>query len=169
MKFLERRISQCILPFINCSKFTGKHLCYSLFFNKFAGLRTATLLKKKLWHMCFPVNFTKFLLLWTTASDFTCGVFFIFSIIKNFRHEISRFVRKKFDQWKTGLKHTKEISKQKATFHRIISYLQKNEETTNHDEIQQILDKLISENRIQASGKSDFISTTVDIVLVPET
>ena len=31
----------------------------------------------------------------TTASDFICGVFFIFSIIKNFRLEKSRFVRKK--------------------------------------------------------------------------
>ena len=30
-------------------KFTGKHLCQSLF------------LKKRLWHRCFPVNFVKFL------------------------------------------------------------------------------------------------------------
>ena len=28
------------------AKFTGKHLCQSLFFNKVAGLRPATLLKK---------------------------------------------------------------------------------------------------------------------------
>ena len=33
----------------------------SLFFNKVAGLRPATLLKKKLWHSCFPVNFAEFL------------------------------------------------------------------------------------------------------------
>ena len=45
----------------NFAKFTGKHLCQSLFFNKVAGLRPATLLKKKLWHSCFPVNFGKFL------------------------------------------------------------------------------------------------------------
>ena len=38
-----------------------KHLCQSIFFNKVAGLRSATLLKKKLWHRCFPVNFAKFL------------------------------------------------------------------------------------------------------------
>ena len=31
-----------------------------LFFNKVAGLRPATLLKKRLWHSCFPVNFAKF-------------------------------------------------------------------------------------------------------------
>ena len=45
----------------NFAKFTGKHLCHSLFFNKVAGLRRATLLKKRLWHGCFPVNFAKFL------------------------------------------------------------------------------------------------------------
>ena len=33
----------------NFTKFTGKHLYQSLFFN-----RPATLLKKKLWHRCFP-------------------------------------------------------------------------------------------------------------------
>ena len=33
----------------------------SRFFNKVAGLRPATLLKKRLWHRCFPVNFTKVL------------------------------------------------------------------------------------------------------------
>ena len=44
----------------NIAKFTGKHLCQSLFFNKIAGLRPATLLKKRLWHRCFPVNFAKF-------------------------------------------------------------------------------------------------------------
>ena len=43
------------------AKFTGKHMCQSLFFDKVAGLRPATLLKKRLWHWCFPVNLTKFL------------------------------------------------------------------------------------------------------------
>ena len=32
-----------------------------LLFNKVAGLRPATLLKRRLWHRCFPVNFAKFL------------------------------------------------------------------------------------------------------------
>ena len=36
----------------NLAKFTVKHLCLSLF---------ATLLKKKLWHRCFLVNFAKVL------------------------------------------------------------------------------------------------------------
>ena len=38
-----------------------KHLCQSLFSNKVTGLRPAKLLKKRLWHKCFPVNFAKFL------------------------------------------------------------------------------------------------------------
>ena len=42
----------------NFAKFTEKHLCQSLFFN---NLRPATLLKKGLWHRCFPVNFVKIL------------------------------------------------------------------------------------------------------------
>ena len=46
----------------NFTKFTVKHLCQSLFLNKVAGLRRATLLKKRLWHRCFPVNFVKFLI-----------------------------------------------------------------------------------------------------------
>ena len=33
----------------------------SLFLNKAAGLRPTTLLKKSLWHRCFPANFVKFL------------------------------------------------------------------------------------------------------------
>ena len=40
--------------FRSLKKFTGKHLCQCL-------LRPATLLKKRLCHRCFPVNFAKFL------------------------------------------------------------------------------------------------------------
>ena len=42
------------------SKFTGKHLSQSFFFNKVASLRPATLLKKRLWKRCFTANFAKF-------------------------------------------------------------------------------------------------------------
>ena len=45
----------------NFTKFIGKHLCQSLFFNKVVRLKPATLLKKRPWHRCFPVNFVKFL------------------------------------------------------------------------------------------------------------
>ena len=47
--------------FKNFAKFTGKHLCQIHFFNKFAGVRPATLLIKSLWHRCSPINFAKFL------------------------------------------------------------------------------------------------------------
>ena len=47
--------------FTSFEKFTGKHLHQSLFFNEVAGLRPVTLLKKRFWHRCFPVNFAKFL------------------------------------------------------------------------------------------------------------
>ena len=52
-------IKKCVLE--NFVKFTGKRLCQSLFFNKVACLRSATLLKTRLWHSCFPVNFEEFL------------------------------------------------------------------------------------------------------------
>ena len=45
----------------NFAKFTGKHRCQTLFFNKVAGLIPATLLKKSLWHKFFTVNFVNFL------------------------------------------------------------------------------------------------------------
>ena len=45
----------------NFAKLIGKHLCQILFFNKVAGLRPATLLKRRLLHRCFPVNFRKLL------------------------------------------------------------------------------------------------------------
>ena len=45
----------------NFSKLRGKHLCQSLFFSKVVNLRSATLLKKRLSHRCFLVDFVKFL------------------------------------------------------------------------------------------------------------
>ena len=46
----------------NFTKFTGKHLCQSLFFNKVAGLRpeTCNFIEKIIWHKIFPENFAKF-------------------------------------------------------------------------------------------------------------
>ena len=44
----------------NFAKFTGKHLRLSHFLNKVARLRPATLLKMRLRHRSFPVNFVKF-------------------------------------------------------------------------------------------------------------
>ena len=56
----------------NFAKFTAKHLCQSLFFNKVAGLRVATLLKKRLCHRCFPVNFAKFLIISILIEHLWC-------------------------------------------------------------------------------------------------
>ena len=42
-------------------KIHRKYLCQRLFFNKVAGVRSATLLKKNIWRKCFPVNYEKFL------------------------------------------------------------------------------------------------------------
>ena len=47
--------------FRNFKKLTGKQLYQNLFFNKVTVLRPATLLKRRLWHKCFPGNFSKFL------------------------------------------------------------------------------------------------------------
>ena len=59
----------------NFTKFTGKHLCQGLFFNIVVGPRPATLLKKRLWHKCFPVDFVKFprtSFLQNTSGDCFC-------------------------------------------------------------------------------------------------
>ena len=44
----------------NFANFTGKHLCWSLFFNKVAGLRACNFIKKRLQHICVPVKSAKF-------------------------------------------------------------------------------------------------------------
>ena len=45
----------------NCAELKGKSKRQSLVFNKVTGLRPTTLLKKRLWHRRFPVNFAKIL------------------------------------------------------------------------------------------------------------
>ena len=59
----------------NFTIFTGKYMCQSLFFNKFAGLGPASLLKKRLQHRSFSCGFCEISKnifstehLWTTAS-----------------------------------------------------------------------------------------------------
>ena len=49
--FIQKQYQSCSIKkgvLRNFPKFTGKHLCQSLFFNKVAGLRPSTLLKKSL-------------------------------------------------------------------------------------------------------------------------
>ena len=47
--------------FLKISQNSQENTCARLFFNKVAGLKAATLLKKRLWYRCFPVNFARFL------------------------------------------------------------------------------------------------------------
>ena len=54
--------------------YTVRSRCQSLFFNKVAGLWSTTLLKKRLWHRCFLVNFGKFL--WAPFLQNTSSVCF---------------------------------------------------------------------------------------------
>ena len=49
-------------------KFNGKRLYQSLFFNKIAGLQPVTSLKKRFWHSCFPINFTKYFYCWLLSQ-----------------------------------------------------------------------------------------------------
>ena len=64
----------------NFAKFTEKHLYQSLFFNNVPGLKPATSLKKRLWHVfsCgFCKNFRNTFLrehLWKTASEQTVSL-----------------------------------------------------------------------------------------------
>ena len=39
--------------------FIGKHLCWSLFLTKFAGLQAGNFITKRLQHRCVPVNIVK--------------------------------------------------------------------------------------------------------------
>ena len=76
--FLQKQLLEVIYKksvLKNFAKLTGKHLFQNLFFNKVAGLRPATLLKKRLWNRCFPINFAKFLgspFYRTTPGDCFC-------------------------------------------------------------------------------------------------
>ena len=50
------------MVFLEILQHSQENTCARIsFFNKFADLRPATLLKKRLWHRCFTVNSTKFL------------------------------------------------------------------------------------------------------------
>ena len=61
IKHFRQMLLLISMIYFNFVKFTGKHLCQSLFFDKVAGLRPATIIKKRLWHRCFSVNFVTFL------------------------------------------------------------------------------------------------------------
>ena len=74
----------------NQVKFTEKHLCQSLFFNNVACLKPAYLLKKRLWHRYFPMNFAKFLRtpFFKTSGGCFCTYIFAKSVISIFEIKI---------------------------------------------------------------------------------
>ena len=106
---------KCVLR--NFAKLTRKHLCQSLFFDKVAGLRPATLLKKRAWRRCFPVNFAKFLR--TPFLQNTSGRLLIL-IDKTYSH--SCFGETKANQ--TCFEKSKKTSQNQVGFDRqILSYI----------------------------------------------
>ena len=95
------------------AKFTKKHLRYRLFFNKVASIRHATLLRKSLWHRCFPVNFAKFLktFFYRTSLDACfCQRFKLQFIVVFFRmvHK-NKFFRKSSVKHRTFQKVQREV------------------------------------------------------------
>ena len=77
----------------NFTKYTWKHVCYNFFFNRVTGLGPLALLKKRLWHRCFPVIFVKFLRsrFFTEQLRATASVVFRFS---NNGHTYSIYFKK---------------------------------------------------------------------------
>ena len=113
---------------INFTKFTGKHLYQSLFLTKLQAWGRQLYQKRNsgtgafLWILRNVYKHVISKHLWTTASDFICSVFFIFFIIKNFRHEKSRFVRKKSTSGKPTLHCNDFISRLYVLFQRKESF-----------------------------------------------
>ena len=73
----------------NFAKFSVKHLYLSLFFNEVAALCRATLLKKRPWHKCFPVDSAKFL--WTHFLQYISGRLLL-------KATITKFLEKQFQK-----------------------------------------------------------------------
>ena len=75
----------CSMVFLKISQNSRENTCARIsFFNKVAGW-SSTLLKKRLWHSCFPVNFAKFL-----RTPFLQKMPFKIGVLKNF----AKFTRK---------------------------------------------------------------------------
>ena len=87
----------------NFAKSNWKHLRQGLFFNE-------TLLKKKLWHRCFPVNFTKFLrtpFLTEHLCSLKLGIGFLFKITKKTYDILWSMVKKMFIYFLSRFAQTK--------------------------------------------------------------
>ena len=85
------------------------NLCQNLIFNKVAGLRPATLLKKRPWHWCFPVNFVKFPR--TPLSQNTSGRLLLYVSHRKKNVITEKRYRVKFDSIKKSLLFIKQKQK----------------------------------------------------------
>ena len=58
----DRVLNRLIIktPSLSFARLLSNACARVLFFNKGEGLKPAALLKQRLWHRCFPVNFTSF-------------------------------------------------------------------------------------------------------------
>ena len=70
----EKVFGKCSVKkvFLTLHKIHRKKLCWSLFFNKVAGPRPQSLLKKRLQHRCFPLNLVNFFLKKNTSTGCFC-------------------------------------------------------------------------------------------------
>ena len=78
------------------------------------GLSPATLLKKRLWHRCFPVNFKKFLRtaffiehFWTTTSGFSYWL----HTIRSGKWHFPVDTRRRFNVYKTSIRRRYKLYK----------------------------------------------------------
>ena len=100
----------------NFTKFKGKRLCRSLFFNKVKqtwGLRSATLLKKRLQRICFLLNFAKFCkarsfighLLWLLLVVRSCFQHIELLLQSKVKHFL-KYKRKRYRKYKGNLTYS---------------------------------------------------------------
>ena len=84
----------------NFVKFIGEHLCERLFLNKVAGLKPATLLKKRLWHRCFYMNFATFLrtpfFYRTPVAASACMLLLLSKSFSEYFHHVLSLCKNKF-------------------------------------------------------------------------
>ena len=103
----------------NFTKFTGKHLCQSLFFNKVAGLR--------LWQMCFPVNFATFL----RTTTFIEHVWWLLLLIWPYTQTNHKQVQEHLSVAGYTWRHPNKRSSLKCCFHLVDIFMQKLQDYTN--------------------------------------
>ena len=87
----RRQVFHKINVLKNFSKFTGKHLCYGLFFNRVANFHYITLLKMRLRRSRFSVNFEKFYGIISVYCFLNSSIFGKKLIVKLFLLKIIKF------------------------------------------------------------------------------